>query len=200
MKRPADEQLTKESSTTETPAGAVAEAPAEASAETSAEAPEVKVVKSSQDFWQVQVEAIYRRRNPLKLGGVEALLQKYKGKEAILYAKVCKTYDLDPTQFYTDDEAWKPYEKDVQDEASASGAAESSQGGGVAIPNLFGPPPLFQGSSGSSSATSGLFSSTPIFQAKPSGSAADADSSDDDEPAVAKTSSAKPAQAECKTQ
>ena len=35
----------------------------------------------SDDFWRVQLEAIYRRRNPHKLGGIEDLLTKYKGKD-----------------------------------------------------------------------------------------------------------------------
>eukprot|EP00439_Symbiodinium_sp_Y106_P044376 s7447_g5.t1 len=51
-------------------------------------------VNDSASFWRCQIEAIYRRRNPHKLSNVEALLEKYKDKEAVLYAKVCKARSL----------------------------------------------------------------------------------------------------------
>lgn len=67
---------------------------------------EVVEVHCSDDFWRVQVEAIYRRRNPYKLHGVGALLAQYKGNEALLYRKVCRAYDLKEDRFYTDESAW----------------------------------------------------------------------------------------------
>lgn len=104
----------------------------------------VKVDDSN--FWLVQMEAIYKRRNPHKLQSVPSLLEKYKGKEAALYAKVCKTYDLDPSKFYADPKAWEQYENDVQNEPEgldeipaafqASSTAASSQAP-VAAPVLF---------------------------------------------------------------
>ncbi|CAK9113564.1 unnamed protein product [Durusdinium trenchii] len=41
-------------------------------------------------FWRCQIEAVYRRRNPHKLKNIQALLEKHVGREAVLYAKVCK--------------------------------------------------------------------------------------------------------------
>jgi len=113
------------------------------SAAVSATAP-VAQIASSADFWRVQVEAVYRRRNPMKLPGVEALMEKYKGKEVILYAKVCKTYDLDHKRLYADPGAWEPYEKDAEEEEGdqkggpGPAACSSLAGGGVAVPDLFG--------------------------------------------------------------
>jgi hypothetical protein len=77
---------------------------------------EVLVVTTSDQFWCVQLEAIYRRRNPHKLENVRNLLLKYTGREATLYTKVCKTYDLDPTKFYADPEVWAGEDKDVKSE------------------------------------------------------------------------------------
>jgi len=79
---------------------------------------EVIVVETRADFWRVQIESVYRRRNPIKLGNVPALLQKYEGQEAVLYAKVCKTYDLDPTKFYADPSAWESEEGDIKDDGT----------------------------------------------------------------------------------
>jgi hypothetical protein len=50
----------------------------------------------------LQLEAIYRKENPTKLPQLPALLQKYAGNEAVLYAKVCKTYDSHPKVFHLD--------------------------------------------------------------------------------------------------
>eukprot|EP00927_Polykrikos_kofoidii_P014841 TRINITY_DN16553_c0_g2_i1.p1 TRINITY_DN16553_c0_g2~~TRINITY_DN16553_c0_g2_i1.p1 ORF type:complete len:518 (+),score=103.25 TRINITY_DN16553_c0_g2_i1:79-1632(+) len=63
-------------------------------------------VHDTNTFWQVQVEAIYRKRNPYKLDTVPRLLAKYRGREVVLYRKVCKTYDLDPAKFYADPASW----------------------------------------------------------------------------------------------
>lgn len=70
-------------------------------------------VQSSQDFWRVQVEAIYRKRNPYKLSQVPALLAKYKGRETILYRKICRAYDLKDTVFYTSESAWEEVEREM---------------------------------------------------------------------------------------
>mmetsp|Transcript_59872 Transcript_59872/g.110872 ORF Transcript_59872/g.110872 Transcript_59872/m.110872 type:complete len:386 (+) Transcript_59872:63-1220(+) len=89
------------------------------------------VSSSSADFWRAQVEAVYRRRNPPKLKSVPELLAKHKGNEAVLYAKVCKTYDLDPKKMYaTDPSAWDDEDKDMKEddagEEIAEGAATNS--------------------------------------------------------------------------
>eukprot|EP00929_Paragymnodinium_shiwhaense_P032025 TRINITY_DN17823_c0_g2_i1.p1 TRINITY_DN17823_c0_g2~~TRINITY_DN17823_c0_g2_i1.p1 ORF type:complete len:892 (-),score=198.20 TRINITY_DN17823_c0_g2_i1:162-2837(-) len=57
-------------------------------------------VHTSAEFWRVQLEAVYRKRNPYKLDKVPQFLEKYKGQEAVLYKKVCMTYQLDSTKFY----------------------------------------------------------------------------------------------------
>lgn len=63
-------------------------------------------VSSSQDFWRVQIEAVYRRRNPYKLDRVPALLERHRGNEVTLYRKICRTYDLKADRFYADERAW----------------------------------------------------------------------------------------------
>ncbi|CAD7973406.1 unnamed protein product [Amoebophrya sp. A25] len=40
------------------------------------------------------IDAIYRKKNPKKLGGLDALMEKYNGKETALYKKVCGMYDV----------------------------------------------------------------------------------------------------------
>jgi len=88
-------------------------------------------VESSEDFWKVQVEAIYRRRNPYKLGDVGGLMEKYKGKELELYVKVCKRYDLDPKKLYADESAWADEDKDVKDEDGDAGMGARTGPGGL---------------------------------------------------------------------
>ncbi len=61
-------------------------------------------------FWRAQLEAIYRRRNHQKLESIPGLLEKYQGHEAVLYRKVCEKYDLNPSKFHTDPEAWMEYD------------------------------------------------------------------------------------------
>lgn len=107
-----------------------------------ADAGEVHEVKTSAEFWRVQIEAVYRRRNPAKLCNVESLLEKHKGKESILYAKVCKTYDLDPTRFYADEKSWESYENDVVDDGEPD--VPEQQGSGAIIENMFGVQSLFK--------------------------------------------------------
>lgn len=62
--------------------------------------PVASPVRSSEQFWHMQLEAIYRRRNPQKLRTLPAMLNKYEGREALLYRKVCMMYDLDPAKFH----------------------------------------------------------------------------------------------------
>lgn len=40
---------------------------------------------SGEDFWKLQLEAIYARRNPMKVEKIPELLEKYRGREAVLY-------------------------------------------------------------------------------------------------------------------
>lgn len=78
--------------------------------------PEVVKIETRYDFWRVQVESVYRRRNPYKLDNVPDLLKKYEGQEAILYTKVCLKYDLNPSKFYADPSSWEGEEGDVKPE------------------------------------------------------------------------------------
>merc|ERR1712079_315392 len=57
-------------------------------------------VRTREQFWLIQLEAIYLRRNPYKLYNVPVLMARYKGRELLLYRKVCAAYDLNPTRFY----------------------------------------------------------------------------------------------------
>jgi len=82
---------------------------------------EVQVIQTSKDFWRVQIEAVYRKRNPHKLKDVPKLLEKNKDKELMLYQRVCCRYDLDPKKLYaTDPNAWDSEEK-YQEELHADG-------------------------------------------------------------------------------
>ncbi|CAJ1401023.1 unnamed protein product [Effrenium voratum] len=127
---------------------------------------EVQKVTSKEDFWRVQIEAIYRRRNPHKLADVSDMLEKHKGKEMVLYRKVCQRYDLNPKKLYADPQAWDSEDKDVKDEDSDGGdkASTAPTGGGLfdsapAVPSLF-----LSGSSGSlfGAASSGGDSTSPF--------------------------------------
>mmetsp|Transcript_155058 Transcript_155058/g.497090 ORF Transcript_155058/g.497090 Transcript_155058/m.497090 type:complete len:857 (+) Transcript_155058:45-2615(+) len=97
-----------------------------------AEEREVLQVHTSAEFWRVQVEAIYRRRNPYKLDNVPALLEKYEGQEATLYVKVCQKYYLDPAKWYADPASWEGEEGDVMDYPAdgdnANGTTTEAQG------------------------------------------------------------------------
>jgi len=72
-------------------------------------------VRTREDFWRAQLDAIYSRRNPLKRKNIPALMEKYKGREAMLYRKVCQQYCLCPTKFYAEAKAWEGLESDGQD-------------------------------------------------------------------------------------
>ncbi|CAE8713365.1 unnamed protein product, partial [Polarella glacialis] len=120
--------------------------PEESSKEPEAETGPIKV-ETKEDLWRVQIEAIYRRRNHHKLGDVKGMMEKYKGKEVVLFKKVCLRYDLDPKKLYTDPKSWDDEDKDVKDE----GEEEKPAGGVAAVADLFG----------GSSSGSGLFSAAP---------------------------------------
>eukprot|EP00930_Biecheleria_cincta_P034236 TRINITY_DN23674_c0_g1_i1.p1 TRINITY_DN23674_c0_g1~~TRINITY_DN23674_c0_g1_i1.p1 ORF type:complete len:887 (+),score=204.25 TRINITY_DN23674_c0_g1_i1:75-2735(+) len=113
-------------------------------------------VDSKEDFWRVQIEAIYRRRNPHKLASIPNLMAKYKGNEVVLYRKICQRYDLDAKKLYHDEAAWEGEDKDIKDDdgndhSATSGTVPSSAGppsaGAVAVPNLFGASDAFSGGS-----------------------------------------------------
>ncbi|CAE8605636.1 unnamed protein product, partial [Polarella glacialis] len=120
--------------------------PEESSKEPEAETGPIKV-ETKEDLWRVQIEAIYRRRNHHKLGDVKGMMEKYKGKEVVLFKKVCLRYDLDPKKLYTDPKSWDDEDKDVKDE----GEEEKPAGGVAAVADLFG----------GNSSGSGLFSAAP---------------------------------------
>jgi len=61
--------------------------------------------RSSGDFWRLQLEAIYRKRNPYKLRRVPEMLENWTGEEAVLYRRVCLAYDLE-VQFYACQSKW----------------------------------------------------------------------------------------------
>ena len=42
-----------------------------------------------------------------RIDGTAESLEKYKGKEVVLYQKVCKRYDLNPRKFYANPKAWE---------------------------------------------------------------------------------------------
>mmetsp|Transcript_66559 Transcript_66559/g.81479 ORF Transcript_66559/g.81479 Transcript_66559/m.81479 type:complete len:309 (-) Transcript_66559:194-1120(-) len=76
---------------------------------------------TSANFWRVQLEAIYRKRNPYKLQRVPEMLENWKGQEALLYRRVCLAYDLD-CQFYACQSKW-PEDADRRDWACREDAA-----------------------------------------------------------------------------
>lgn len=53
--------------------------------------------KNSQEDWKAKLEAIYQQHNPVKLDTVSKMLEKYQGREAHLYRKVCDFYKVDPS-------------------------------------------------------------------------------------------------------
>lgn len=69
--------------------------------------------------WRERLEHLYQLCNPAKLAGLDKLLEKYRGQEAVLYAKVCKTYGLDPTKLH------KP-------------EADDGKGAAMSIPSIMG--------------------------------------------------------------
>jgi len=92
---------------------------------------------TSQDFWRAQLDAIYCRRNPHKREQLDEFLEKYKGREVILYRKVCEKYDLCPTKFYADPKAWTGLEGETLEDCVDLGGASTQKavlpnGGGFA--------------------------------------------------------------------
>mmetsp|Transcript_62856 Transcript_62856/g.137721 ORF Transcript_62856/g.137721 Transcript_62856/m.137721 type:complete len:345 (+) Transcript_62856:29-1063(+) len=79
------------------------------------------------DFWRVQLEAIYRKRNPYKLQRVPDLLENWKGQEALLYRRVCLAYDLDAHQFYACQTKW-PEDADGTGSAHVTHVCVSNHG------------------------------------------------------------------------
>ncbi|CAK0873928.1 unnamed protein product, partial [Prorocentrum cordatum] len=73
---------------------------------------------SGADFWRAQLEAIYRRRNPLKLPKVPELLEEHRGREVDLYRRVCRAYDLPPTRLYADPAAWADQDLDMKPDSA----------------------------------------------------------------------------------
>eukprot|EP00811_Abedinium_folium_P024891 NODE_349_length_3137_cov_5.472425.p1 GENE.NODE_349_length_3137_cov_5.472425~~NODE_349_length_3137_cov_5.472425.p1 ORF type:complete len:890 (+),score=305.96 NODE_349_length_3137_cov_5.472425:172-2670(+) len=104
-------------------------------------------VETSEDFWKVQVEAVYRRRNRHKLSEVPALMEKYKRKERVLYVQVCQHYDLDPRKLCSKPEAWGDEDKDFH---GSAGVDDGGDGGSGSAPAPAPAPALAgAGSSGS---------------------------------------------------
>lgn len=101
------------------------------------ESVEVLKIETSADFWRVQIESIYRRRNPYKLENVPEFLKKYEGQEAILYTKVCRKYDLDPTKWYADPRSWQGEEEDIKPEDEMPDVSTEEQ-----TPFIFGQQPV----------------------------------------------------------
>jgi hypothetical protein len=96
-------------------------------------------IRSPQEFWHAQLDAIYSRRNPLKRGTISDLLSKYKGREVLLYRKVCKTYDLCPKKFYADPKAWATLDGDTLEACAAACSSTLGRGKKVlnGLANLF---------------------------------------------------------------
>merc|ERR1719181_2705031 len=95
--------------TLEAPAGKKSDAEKKDTGEEGAAGEKVEV-KDAETLWRVNIEAVYRRKNPKRVEKVPEIIEEYKKKGtslAVLYAKVCKTYDLDPKVMWatrTDDE------------------------------------------------------------------------------------------------
>merc|ERR1712151_244282 len=51
----------------------------------------------SPEYWRELVTQIYAQHNPSKLGDVDTLLTKYRGRERTLYLGICEKYKVPPT-------------------------------------------------------------------------------------------------------
>merc|ERR1719491_2262797 len=71
--------------------------------------------------YRQQITAMYQQFNPAKLGEIENLLTKYAGQPHVLYAKVCKKYNVPPN-------------------AQLASPPAGGMGGGMAAPGGFGAP------------------------------------------------------------
>ncbi|CAK9053254.1 unnamed protein product [Durusdinium trenchii] len=168
-------------------------------------------VKDAETLWKVNIEAVYRRKNPpgsprdpAVLPGVEAggrkllekvpeFIAKYKEKGtplSHLYAKVCRTYDLDPKVMWAtrgdeaepenEDEDGACFKENAFDEGEAK-ATESSKPTGAAgaasasatLASLF---EAVGGSSGGAASSGGSIFGASIFDTKEKESTQKADS------------------------
>jgi len=87
----------------------------EASPTPAAVVPDVNEVKEL-------IKGVYERRNPSKLGELDALFSKYKGSELDVYRHVCQKYGETPVTFSRPQEAIPHAEVPVPVEATASEA------------------------------------------------------------------------------
>ncbi|CAE8720153.1 unnamed protein product [Polarella glacialis] len=56
--------------------------------------------------YRTAIVAVYEEHNPDKLGSVDGLLDKFKGREEMLYRSVCQKYNVEPAaSLLTDDDA-----------------------------------------------------------------------------------------------
>jgi len=53
-------------------------------------------LQHSPEFWRDCIMQLYSEHNPAKLGDVEALLTKYRGRERTLYLGICEKYKVPP--------------------------------------------------------------------------------------------------------
>merc|ERR1712151_374181 len=51
----------------------------------------------SPEYWRELVTSIYKEHNPAKLGDVDTLPTKYRGRERTLYLGICEKYKVAPT-------------------------------------------------------------------------------------------------------
>ncbi len=52
------------------------------------------------EFWRAQLGVVLEDYDPGALSKLPSLLEKYEGREPLLYAKLCKKHGLDPTDYY----------------------------------------------------------------------------------------------------
>ncbi|CAE7765523.1 nup98 [Symbiodinium sp. CCMP2592] len=133
-------------------------------------------VKDAETLWKVNIEAVYRRKNPKLLSKVPDFIAKYKANGtplAHLYAKVCRTYELDPKVMW----ATRGEEDDNADEDGAcfkdnafdddEAKEKSKHEGASSTGGIFG------ATGGASSG--GLFAGTGLFDSAPSSSSTGTD-------------------------
>merc|ERR1712050_573148 len=51
----------------------------------------------TEEHWRQLITALYTEHNPSKLGDVEALMTKYRGRERTLYLGICEKYKVPPS-------------------------------------------------------------------------------------------------------
>eukprot|EP01083_Nonionella_stella_P019207 53372_1 len=67
--------------------------------------PQDKIAFERYQVYKKRLQAILKQKNPKKIGAVDALLSKYRGREHGVYAKVCSKYGITPKP------EWKPNTK-----------------------------------------------------------------------------------------